>query len=105
MRPISIRTLGALGPQQGEVIRVDGFPGRCRTLHTLSLRSSGYIGPVVIEASLSNNPSDNDWRPIHHMFFEQAPHTIGTTIKGKFVWMRVRYDETLSGTIDSVILR
>lgn len=83
---------------------MDGFPGRCRVLHTVSIRSMSYIGDVVIEASLAANPQEGDWRAVHTFTFDNTPSSQGVTLKGKFAWIRMRYDETL-GELDSAIVR
>lgn len=105
MQKILIRTSGVLGPQTGETVRVDGFPGRCRTLHTMSARSTGYIGDMIIEAALSADPADGDWREVHVMSFTHNAQTLGVNIRGKYVWLRCRLSDPNVGEVDMVIVR
>jgi hypothetical protein len=74
-------------------------------MHSVSLRSVGYRGEVLIEASLSASPGADDWRVVHTFTFDHAPKTEGMTIKGKFVWLRIRYESHIPGLVDSAIVR
>lgn len=105
MKRTPIRTLGSLGPQLGEAVRVDGFPGRCRTLHKLSARSTGYVGRLTIDATLSANPVEEDWRTISTIDFERGAETKAVNLVGKFVWLRASIDDALSGDVDTVMVR
>ncbi len=92
------RTLGEIDGQKAEVVRVDGYPGRCRTLSTVAVRSLSYLGDVVIEGNMSED-ADGDWVELAKLSFESCPATLSTNIKGKFVWLRISYED-LMGDLD-----
>lgn len=103
MALLAARTIGEISGQDAEVIRVDGFPGRCRTMTTVSLRSFSFIGTVSIEACLEDTETEPNWFEVGQLVFTKGPSTQGTTLRGKFVFMRFVYDETL-GKLDKPII-
>ena len=105
MKTVLLKTLGALGPQQGDAVRVDGYPGRSRVFHTIALRSLSYIGNVDVEVSMAIEPSDEDWKIIQVLTFGSAPSTVAANITGKFIWVRLRYDDAIMGKLDIGIVR
>ena len=45
----------------GEKVKGDAYFGLTDGLHTIALDLNGFIGKVVIQGSLEDNPGDNDW--------------------------------------------
>jgi hypothetical protein len=95
----------------GTAVRVDGWPGRLRERYTISIHMQAFIGQVVIEGALATAPQEGDWFPLYEAsgsLVSNGEKTIGTTLVGRYTWMRVRITSPLgipTGTIDRVLLR
>lgn len=93
----------------GAATRTDGWPLFNRGVYTLSVHLQSFVGKVIIEAALAADPGDADWFEVYSVIGTRAgSHTYGTTITGRFPWMRVRLDTVmgpLSGSVDKVLLR
>jgi hypothetical protein len=70
---------------------------------TFSVTSSNFSGHVFLEATIMNNPSEDDWftLPItpdtyieypREGFFKPETSTRGFTISGRYTWVRARID-------------
>jgi hypothetical protein len=49
----------------GEAVRGDAYFGYKDGLHTVAIYLENFTGRVYIEATLANEPGDNDWFPIN----------------------------------------
>lgn len=114
MSKISILMMSDTGGKlnvTGEKVRADGYYGFQDGLHTISIQVVRLIGRIFIEASLSNNPNEEDWFPINlggENTYIQFPLSYDPTIKseapvnggetgiysfnliGNFIWLRAR---------------
>lgn len=102
----------------GEPIRADAWYGLTDGLHTVAIYLQNFIGRIFIEATLSNEPQEDEWFPIFlngdlpYLEFnvddteiEQftiglSPRTRGKsgvvsyTFQGNFLYLRARLDRT-----------
>lgn len=93
----------------GLKIRADGWYGLADGLHTVAIYLSDFQGRIRFEASISLDPTDEDWFPVpiegsKYLSFPLdvlAPTgtngdsgTLGLNIVGNFTWLRVRIDRS-----------
>lgn len=102
----------------GEPVRADAYFGLTDGLHTVAIYFQNFIGRVYIEASLSNDPKDDEWFPINlngelpYLQYTQADgareymYTSGSdqhlgkngveafTFQGNFLWLRAKVDRS-----------
>jgi hypothetical protein len=113
----------------GQPIKAAGWYGYARGVHTVAWSYTNFVGRIYIEASLSTNPTENDWFPIwlesqhpytQYPFDLNAPtgmHGGDTglsafTFQGNLVWVRARVDRsylplpqvTDVGLVNSILL-
>lgn len=85
----------------GEPVRADGWYGMTDGLHTIAATVVGFIGELIIEASIASEPQDGDWFSVDcgcksSMSFPIDPNslstsdTVGFNVVGSFVWLRAR---------------
>jgi len=96
--------------QTGEPCRADGYYGYADGLHTIGFYLMNFIGRIYVDASLSDNPGDNDWFPVtlgavlDFEDYEEATTGVKTfNIIGNFVYLRARIART-SGNFERVVL-
>jgi hypothetical protein len=80
------------------------------TLQTLTWKLTGFIGTVVVQATLVDNPTeDNDWFPIYNLVCTLNNGNGGTllspkigymNVNGNFSWIRANVISYTAGTID-----
>jgi hypothetical protein len=83
-----------------------------RTLQTITWKLSAFLGVVIIQASLSENPTeDSDWFPIYNLVCTNGNNnggSLGTpavsfvNVTGNFAWVRAKVSTYTSGTINYV---
>lgn len=90
-------------------VKGDGYYGYADGLHTMSFHVKDFTGKIHLEATIVEEPTENDWFPISLLQeedfydFNSVTETVGTTFQGNFVYIRVRVDrEHLSATEYSV---
>jgi|15BtaG_2_1085339.scaffolds.fasta_scaffold50702_2 hypothetical protein len=104
----------------GEAARGDGFYGFSDGLHTVSFHVKNFTGRIFIEATLIEEPTDDDWFNINLMVdqvflqWDNETETLGVSFVGNFVHLRASvdrsylvnqtYDPVLHGTVDKVVL-
>ena len=92
-------------------------------MHTIAVDLNGFIGKVVIQGSLEDNPGDNDWFDIQlsdgefavdvsgkitSISVESLVYTTGENSRkaynatGNFVWLRANITNWTAGTITSI---
>jgi hypothetical protein len=82
--------------QVGPATRGDGYYGYADGLHTVGFYLNRFIGRIYVDASLSDNPGDNDWFPIalgdlEYMDFDTPTTGIETfNVIGNFVYLRAK---------------
>lgn len=111
------KTVMLLGSTQGtanligEKQRADGWYGHTDGLHTLAIYCQNFTGRVILEGSISMEPTEDDWFPISltntttWMEFPRNPMqptgdfdgdtgVVGFTFRMNVVWLRVSVDRT-----------
>jgi hypothetical protein len=92
----------------GNKIRADGWYGQRDGLHTVTIKTKRLKGRLYLEATLANEPTEQDWFPIHlvsdkpyieYPFNSMAPNdgtgdtrTNAFTFIGQFTFIRARLD-------------
>lgn len=101
-------------------VKGDGYYGFADGLHTMSFHVSNFTGRIFVEATLVEQPTDNDWFLISlenetdYLEFDNQTATVGTSFQGNFVYLRVRidrdyvgateYNSSLHGNLDKAVL-
>lgn len=95
----------------GDKIRADGWYGYTDGLHTVAIYLFNFTGRLWFEASIADNPLEEDWFPVlinnqASMNFPRDPWyptgttgdtgTIGMNIIGSYTWLRVRMDRLVT---------
>lgn len=83
--------------QTGPSIRADGYYGFADGMHTVGFYLKNFKGRLLIDASLSDNPSESDWFPIglgsetDYFDVENATTKVETfNLIGNFVYLRAK---------------
>jgi hypothetical protein len=104
---------GDSSPQDvvGDPYKGDGFYGRSDGIHTAQYSVVGFIGTVVIQASLETSPGALDWFTVtesaHTSAAADSNEGDGSFIKnftGNYVWVRATITNWTDGTVSSVLL-
>ena len=103
--------------QTGPATRADGYYGFADGLQTVGFYLKNFIGRIYIDATLSDNPGNDDWFPIalgnvDFVDFDSALSGIETfNIVGNFVYLRAKVRRSYLGrpisdlgTCDRVVL-
>jgi hypothetical protein len=90
--------------QVGPATRADGYYGFADGMHTVAFYLKNFKGKLFIEASISDNPSENDWFPIglgngtSYFSVESAESKIETfNLVGNFVYLRAKIQRSHLG--------
>lgn len=84
----------------GDPVRGDGWYGHSDGLHTISIHFENFTGKLWIEASLANDPTDDDWFPIYlnysdcYLIAEQETSVQAFSFEGNFTYIRARIDRS-----------
>lgn len=84
----------------GSPAKGDGYYGFADGLHTASFHVRDFIGRIWLQASLVDDPTENDWFNIQltvanpYYEFDGETTCVGTTFKGNFVWIRTVVDRS-----------
>ena len=82
--------------QIGQATRADGYYGFASGVHTVGFYVKNFVGRVYIDATISDNPGENDWFQIglgnldYYDFSEPATRVETFNIVGNFVYLRAR---------------
>lgn len=104
----------------GEKAKGDGFYGFSDGLHTVSFHVNAFTGRLFLEATLVENPTEDDWFLItleidqDYIQFDNETASKGVTFTGNFVYVRAsvdrsylvdqNYNPTLHGVLNKVVL-
>jgi hypothetical protein len=104
----------------GDKAKGDGFYGFSDGLHTVSFHVHDFVGRIWLEATLMEDPTEDDWfvidLAVSHPYFEydHDSDTRGSTFTGNFVFLRAHvdrsylvateYDPVVHGVLDKVTL-
>ena len=103
-----------------EPARGDGFYGFSDGLHTISFHVKNFTGKIFVEATLVEEPTENDWFLINLMIdqkfiqWDNETEALGVSVIGNFVYVRVKVDRSYLvdqeytvqkyGTVDKVVM-
>ena len=104
----------------GPAIKGDGYYGFADGLHTASFHVRNFTGRIWLQATLVEEPTDNDWFNIQltvatpYIEFDGATDCRGSTFTGNFVWVRAvvdrsylmstEYEVAVHGLLDKAVL-
>lgn len=104
----------------GDRARGDGFYGYSDGLHTVSFHVSNFTGRIWLQATLLENPTEDDWFNLalttstEYLQLNASSTTQGATFTGNFVYVRAvvdrtylvdqNYDPAVHGVVDKVVL-
>lgn len=104
----------------GPAIKGDGYYGFADGLHTASFHVRNFTGRIWLQATLVDEPTENDWFNIQltvatpYFEFDHGTECRGSTFTGNFVWVRTvidrsylmstEYDVALHGILDKAVL-
>lgn len=90
--------------QVGPPVRADGYYGYAGGMHTVAFYLKNFKGNLAIEASLSDNPQEQDWFKIGlgngtEFYSVDGPETKveSFNIVGNFVYLRARIQRSHLG--------
>jgi hypothetical protein len=84
----------------GVTTRGDGFYGYSDGLHTVSVHVNDFTGRIWLQATLVENPTEDDWFNIaltstkDYLQIDASSITQGITFTGNFVYLRAYVDRT-----------
>ena len=85
----------------GDKFKGDGYYGYSDGLHTISFHVNNFIGRLYLQATLVENPTDDDWFYIglgtttdYLDYSSQTTDAKGVTFTGNFVWLRASVDRS-----------
>lgn len=88
----------------GEKVRADGWYGSRDGLHTIQINTSNFRGRIGIQASLAENPLEDDWFSINlsgkndYLVYDcEDSSTKAYNFTGNFVWLRALVDRNNLG--------
>ncbi len=95
----------------GTKYRGDGFYNRSDGLHTVQYTVDGFIGSIIMQATLSVNPTSTVWfslsETVHTSTATNSTNSDGSFIKnftGNYVWVRATVGNWTDGAIKSILL-
>lgn len=120
MRTVNILTNRQEMTFTGDKFQGDGYYGFNDGIHTVSFNLKNFTGRIYVQATLMENPTDDDWFDIEltHMapYLEFSQETVnrGVTFTGNFVWIRLKvdrsyianqvYDVNVHGSLEKAVL-
>jgi len=89
----------------GSNFKGDGYYGRSDGFHTVQYAVTGFIGDIVIQATLAIEPTEEDWFPVLNYSFVVPTDLSGVdNFIGNYVWIRAKIETWTDGSVNSVIL-
>lgn len=95
----------------GEKYKGDGYYSRADGFHTVQYSVNGFIGSIVMQATLATSPTTSDWFTLsateHSSTSTDSNNATGTFIKnftGNYVWVRAIVSDWTDGSISSILL-
>ena len=92
-------------------LKGDGYYGRADGFHTVQYNVTGFMGKIVVQATLAVDPASTDWFTLdnteHASADDSSTNADGSFIvnfTGNYVWIRIYVYDWTDGTINSIIL-
>ena len=94
------KSTGVTGDKQ----KAAAFYRAGRNLQTITWSFTSVKCTMYIEATLAENPTNNDWFPVYTLATGNSILTQNsfTNLEGKYTWIRCRVDPFTDGVIQSV---
>lgn len=88
----------------GNTVPAANYYGGQGALQTITYQLEGFIGTIVIEATLNDQKDSAPWFEIATYGDGTTPDsgTIPITVMGNFTWIRARIDNFDAGTIQAI---
>lgn len=87
----------------GERFKGDGYYGRSDGLHTVQYSYTGLSGTVKIQATLTLDPTEEDWFTVHTFTAQNESDSKIINFTGNYIWIRATLTYT-DGSLDNVVL-
>lgn len=87
----------------GEKVKGDGYYGRSDGLHTVQYGYNGFTGIIEIQATLTKNPSSNDWFIVDSKEITNETGSHIFNITGNYIWVRAKVSFT-DGIIRKILI-
>lgn len=95
----------------GDKFKGDGYYGRSDGFHTVQYNLDGFIGSIVMQATLAVDPVDADWFTLsgteHTSANDSSANANGGFIynfTGNYVWVRAYISNWTDGVISNILL-
>jgi hypothetical protein len=95
----------------GSNYKGDGYYSRSDGFHTVQYTVTGFIGSIVMQATLATEPTSDDWFTLsateHTSIATETDNSDGSFLynfTGNYVWVRATASGWTDGTINSVLL-
>lgn len=95
----------------GDKYKGDGYYGRSDGFHSVQYNLTGFIGTIVMQATLAVTPTDEDWFTLtgtqHVSADAEGINSSGGFIynfTGNYVWVRAYVSNWTDGSINSILL-
>lgn len=92
----------------GVPVKAAGYYSRFKDLHTVSWHLLNFVGSLVIEATLDEDPSTDNYFPVTNEVLGTGitPNNDNTAIniEGKFTWIRASVTDFTAGAITKVVV-
>tara|TARA_E500000178_G_scaffold346200_1_gene397449 strand:- start:2215 stop:2607 length:393 start_codon:yes stop_codon:yes gene_type:complete len=91
-------------------LKGDGYYGRSDGLHTVQYNLTGFLGTIVVQATLAIEPAESDWFTVtdtSHSNLSDVDNDNGNNshiynFTGNFVWVRVYVSAWTDGIVNSI---
>ena len=87
-------------------LKGNGYYGYTDGLHTVSCKTTGFVGVIKMQASLSTDPTEADWFDVATVTGNGSTpvtSTVYNNFSGNFVWCRAHVTSVTAGTIDRLL--
>mgnify|MGYP001409873723 CR=1 FL=1 len=91
----------------GDKFKGDGYYGRSDGFHTVQYNISGFIGSIVMQATLAIDPTDDDWFTLSTTQHTSSTNETGGFVynfTGNYVWVRSLVSNWTDGVISDIYL-
>lgn len=104
----------------GPAVKGDGYYGFADGLHTASFHVNNFTGRIWLQATLVEEPTEDDWFEIQltvatpYFQYDGESDCRGATFTGNFVYVRAvvdrsylvstEYDPNIHGVLDKIVL-
>lgn len=95
----------------GDKFKGDGYYGRSDGFHTVQYSLDGFIGTMVIQATLAVEPTSSDWFTLNETTHTSANDSSSNAdggflynFTGNYVWVRAYISNWTDGTVSNILL-